>query len=211
MDKKYYQTRFTHDPKRKVVWKAIAAHLQQFVPKGGTVLDLGCGYGDFINNIKAGKKHALDIHGDVKKYLDDDVEFHVLDGTKVGSLGTKFDVVFASNFFEHFDKNQLNTMVEGIKTILKEKGRLVLMQPNYHYAYKEYFHDYTHKTIFSHVSLANFLEGHGFKIRKAIKKYLPLEMKSRLPKSAFLTSLYLRSPFKPLGKQMLIVAEKRSR
>jgi SAM-dependent methyltransferase len=208
MNKKYYATRFTHDPKRKVVWKAIASHLQQFVPKDGVVLDLGCGYGDFINNIKAGKKHALDIHGEVKKYLDEDVEFHVMDGTKVGEIPENFDVVFASNFFEHFDKNQLNLMVEGIKTILKEGGKIVLMQPNYHYAYKEYFHDYTHKTIFSHVSLADFLVGHGFTIETVLKKYLPLEMKSRLPKSSLLTRLYLFSPFKPLAKQMLIVAQK---
>jgi SAM-dependent methyltransferase len=118
------------------------------------------------------------------------------------------DVVFASNLFEHFNDEELEAIMLNIKRVLKPNGKIILLQPNIFYAYREYWDDYTHKKAFSHVSLADFLSSQDFQILKVYKKFIPFSLKSRLPKSYLLTKLYLLSPIKPFAKQMLAVAEK---
>lgn len=207
-DKNYHKTRFKFDPGRLKVWTAITEYLQPFVGQNKTVLDLGSGYGDFINSIKAKKKYALDIGPDVKEHINKDITFinkpsHSLEEIPAKSL----DVVFSSNLFEHLDREQLDQTMKAINKRLKKGGVLILMGPNFRYAYKSYFDDYTHKTIFTHVSLADLMYEYGFRPVKVVPKFLPLSLKSRLPKSYLLTKLYLHSPFRPMGQQMLLIFE----
>src|SRR5262249_18445885 len=95
-----------------------------------------------------------------------------------------------------------------MKRVLKPGGRLILIQPNFRYCYKQYFDDYTHVRIFTHVGLSDLLRAYGFLISKVVPRFLPFSMKSKMPKSPFLVRFYLRSPIKPFAGQMLIVAEK---
>ncbi len=209
MDTKYHTTRFTFDKGRDKVWKAIAADLQRFIPRDAVVLDLGCGYGDFISNVIAKEKHALDVNPEMQQFLNPGITFYNSSATGTGKLGKgHFDVVFASNLFEHLSHDELATTLKGIKAILKKEGILLLIQPNYRYAPAEYFDDYTHKTIFTHVSIADFLKSKGFSIVHVKPRYLPFSMKSTLPKSRLLTSIYLKLPYKPFAKQMLVIARK---
>jgi hypothetical protein len=73
-------------------------------------------------------------------------------------------------------------------------------------AYREYFDDYTHVSVFSHVSLADFLRVNGFDLLEIRPRFLPLTVKSRLPVLPWLIKAYLASPIKPMAKQMLIRA-----
>jgi hypothetical protein len=50
------------------------------------------------------------------------------------------------------------------------------------------------------------LTAHGWEVLEVHPRFLPLSVKSRLPTWPILIGIYLRLPFKPLGKQMLIVA-----
>ncbi len=207
-DKNYHKTRFKYDPGRLKVWKAITEYLQPYVGDNKTVLDLGCGYGDFINQIRAKKKYGLDLGPDVKEYIDKDVEFINKPSTSLEAINTNtLDSVFSSNLFEHLDRADIDKTMKGIKRCMRDKGTLILVGPNFRYAYRSYFDDYTHKTIFTHISLADLMQEHGFKPVKVMPKFLPLTLKSRLPKSYYLTKLYLHSPFKPMGGQMLLVFE----
>jgi len=54
--------------------------------------------------------------------------------------------------------------------------------------------------------LADFLTANGFEVSEIQPKFLPLTVKSRLPIWPPLIGLYLMSPIKPLGKQMLLSA-----
>lgn len=206
----YFKTRLVFDKGRTKVWNAINEYLQYFLPDNAAVMDVGCGYGDFINGIRAEKKYAIDLNEGMREYLSDkSVVFtaqSVLDEFPVAN--ESLDTVFASNLFEHFDDNELNDLIGNVRAKLKDKGRLILIQPNIYYAYREYWDDYTHKKAFSHTSLADFLVGNNFKIVHQKNRFIPFSLKSRLPKSYWLTKLYLMSPIKPMGKQMLIIAEK---
>lgn len=206
----YHKTRFKFDPGRIKVWQAITEYLQKYIGADKTVLDLGCGYGDFINLVQAKKKYALDIGKDVKDYIDKKAIFINAPSTSLEVIPTNsLDVVFSSNLFEHLDDAALDQTMLGIKRCMKKTGKLILIGPNFRYAYKSYFDDYTHKKIFTHVSLADAMAEYGFSPIKVVPKFLPLTLKSLLPKSYWLTKLYLHSPIRPLGKQMLLIFEVR--
>lgn len=207
-DKNYHKTRFKFDPGRVKVWKAITEYLQPYVGDNKTVLDLGSGYGDFINLVQAKKKYALDISAAVKDYIHSDIIFINKPSTKLQEIpDNALDVVFSSNLMEHLDRAELDQTMNEVKRCIKKNGVLILIGPNFHYAYKSYFDDYTHKTIFTHLSLSDAMSLYGFSPIKVIPKFLPLTLKSRLPKSYWLTKLYLHSPIHPLGKQMLLIFE----
>jgi SAM-dependent methyltransferase len=208
MDQRYFSTRYLPDPGRGRVWKAVCEYLQEYVPPHGTVLDLGSGYCDFINGIRAGRKYAVDVLPDAGSYCASDVQF--LCGTletidlPPGSL----DVVMASNLLEHLTVSQCSDLFDQLELRLKPSGKLILIQPNYYYCYREYWDDFTHVRPFTHVSLSDFLLARGYKIVRMEKKFLPLSFKSRLPKSYWMTRIFLASFWRPLARQMLIVAEK---
>jgi SAM-dependent methyltransferase len=206
---KYYESRFKFDKNRTKVWKAINEYLQKHIKDNSYILDLGCGYCDFINGIKGEKKYAIDLNEEMQNYCKKNILFQaqsVLDEFNLED--NSLDVVFASNLFEHFNDHELDMLIYNISRKLKNEGILILIQPNIYYAYREYWDDYTHKKAFSHESLADFLKSNEFQIVKKQKKFIPFSLKSRLPKSYILTKLYLNSPFKPFAKQMLIIAKR---
>jgi SAM-dependent methyltransferase len=207
----YYETRFAFNSGRSVVWKAIAEYLNKFIPQESAVLDLGCGYGDFVNNISAKSKYAIDLNPDNKQHMNADVNFFggsVLEPFPIAD--NSVDVVFASNLLEHFDDAELAIILNSVKRCLKPGGRFIIMQPNYFYCYREYWDDYTHKKAFSHTAIVDFFQSSGLKVIKAIPRFMPFSLKSRLPKSYWLTKMYLNSPIRPFAKQMLVVAKKES-
>jgi SAM-dependent methyltransferase len=207
---KYYETRFGFDKNRYKVWKAINEYLQDFIPNNAIILDIGCGYGDFINGIIGKEKFAIDLNSDNHKFIDNQNVVFICQSVleEFNLPDNSVDVIFASNLLEHFDDSELKFIVKNLHKKLKKGGKVILIQPNIFYAYKEYWDDYTHKKAFSHISLSDFLTSNEFEVQFILKKFLPFSMKSILPKSYFLTRLYLKSPFKPMAKQMLIIAQK---
>ncbi len=207
---KYYESRFVFDKGRTKVWRAINEYLQKFIPDNAAILDIGCGYCDFINGIKAEHKYAIDLNPNMQQFVTDkSIQFSaqsVLDDFPVKD--SSLDIVFASNLFEHFNDEELNILIKNVSKKLKQGGKVILVQPNIYYAYREYWDDYTHKKAFSHVSLADFLSSQNFEPVHVKDKFLPFSLKSRLPKSYYLTKLYLHFPIKPMGKQMLVIAKK---
>lgn len=205
----YFKTRFSFQKERENIWKILANYLQKEIPYESKILDVGAGYCDFINNIKGSEKHALDIFEGIKEYAQKDVHIHIQSAIEIDNfLNEYFDVVFASNLFEHLSLEEFEKTINKIVKILKKGGKLIIIQPNFKYAYREYFDDFTHRLIFTHISLCDFLKGQGLEIKKVLPKFIPFSMKSKLPKIPFLVRLYLWLPIKPFARQMLIVAEK---
>ena len=207
--KRYFSARFKKVPGRERVWKAVTEHLQQYIPRNATVLDCGAGYGSFINNIKAKKKLAIDIVPESAKHMQKNVRFLRTPITKMPQIkSNSVDVVFASNLMEHLTYDEVSLACKEVKRVLKKGGKFICLQPNYYYAYREYFDDYTHLSVFSHVSLPDRLASEGFKVVKVQKKFTPFSMKTILPKSYWLTKLYLALPISPGAGQMLVIVKK---
>ncbi|MBU0484861.1 MAG: class I SAM-dependent methyltransferase [Proteobacteria bacterium] len=204
-----YKDRYPLLKSRRHVWHEIVRFIAKNVGDIQTLVELGPGYCDFINLFPAFNKIAYEINPEMKLYAADDVRVYCDDAMAVSRLEIEsVDMVFASNFFEHLDMNELDDLMPEIRKVLRPRGLLVFIQPNYRFCEKNYFDDPTHKTIFSDLMLPEFLGKYGFAIRTLVPALLPFSMKSRLPKWQFLVRLYLNSPIKPMAAQMYVVAVK---
>ena len=199
---------------RRQVWTALVATL--FAPRLGNpkrVLDLAAGYGDFINNVTADAKFAIDLNPDAKVHLDADVELFAIDATTpwpipAGSL----DAVFTSNFFEHLGSpDALLGVLSQASRSLRPGGRLLAIGPNMRYTLKEYWDFLDHRLPLTERSLKEAMELRGFHVIECIDRLLPYSMESHRQVSPKLISLYCRLPiaWRVFGKQFLLVAEKR--
>lgn len=206
--KGYHETRFAHDPKRDVLWKTLCeAWLQRFVGAGACVLELGCGYGHFINHIRGSRRIALDSWQGAAEFLAPGVESVCANATDLSAVeDDSVDFAFASNLFEHLAQDEFRSVLSQLRRKLRKGGTLGIIQPNYRFAYREYFDDYTHVAIYSDRSLCDFLAANGFRVLECHPRVLPFSVASRLPVWPALIRLYLKLPFRPMGKQMWVWA-----
>jgi SAM-dependent methyltransferase len=203
---RYFRSRFGHEAQRSGVWRVICEYLEPFIPLEGCVLDLGAGYCTFINHTPAAEKHALDIFPGFATFAHADVHTHVGSCDDLSMFPSLyFDVVFASNLLEHLTAKALGDTLSEVRRVLKPSGYFVLVQPNFRYCYREYFDDYTHIHVFTHVGVIDLLASNGFAVERVEPRFLPLSFKSRLPKWPWIVKLYLRLPIRPYAKQMLVI------
>ena len=196
---------------RNRVWQALtSSFFSVWIRADATVLDLGCGYGEFSNNIRAGRKLAMDLNPDAPKYLAKEVEFLEQDCSARWPLGDQtLDVVFTSNFFEHLpDKACLRRTLQQAFRCLKPGGRLIAMGPNIKYLPGAYWDLFDHQIPLSDVSLGEALELEGFALEKVVPRFLPFTMVNAPEYPIFLLKLYLALPWLwwIKGRQFLLVA-----
>ena len=204
----YHASRLPEDPRRGEVWRALWRYFfKDRISQDDCVLDLGAGYGDFINSVVARRRIAVDMWDGMRRHLAPGVEAIVGPVQDLDRIGDgAVDYAFASNVFEHITQDVFANVLTALRRTLSARGRLTILQPNYRYCYREYFDDYTHVSIYSHVSLPDFLRANGWEVLEVHPRFMPLTVKSRLPAWPFLIAAYLWSPVKPMGKQMLVVA-----
>lgn len=204
----YFATRFRYDPRREILWKALCDfHFSRLVPPGGHVLELGAGYCHFINNIRGARKTAVDISPEAAEHAAPGVHFHQGSVADLGFLEDEsVDLAFASNLFEHLTQAEFARCLGQLRRKLRQGGQLVILQPNFRRAYREYFDDYTHISVYSDISLCDFLQANGYRILECRPGFLPFSVVSRLPVNRQLIRLYLLSPWKPFARQMLVRA-----
>ena len=205
----YHDVHLPEHPAREAVWRAIADYLRPWIQPTDRVLEIGAGYCQWINAVPASERTAVDRWPEFVRFAAPGVETRVLDAaSQLTSLGqARFDVALASNVLEHFEPDTAAAVVHDLARVLRPGGRLIVVQPNFAYAYRRYFDDYTHRSIFTDVSLSNLLRTHGFTIERCEPKFLPYSMRAtRLPIRPWLVRAYLRAPIRPFAGQMLIVA-----
>jgi ubiquinone/menaquinone biosynthesis C-methylase UbiE len=200
--------RFPPDPRRRVLWQTLlACEFQKQIPPDGVVLELGAGYGHFINQVKSRRRLAVDVWAGMLQHLDSGVEGLVTDIARLEDVADgSLDYVFSSNCFEHVSQQKLVDCLAQLRRKMKPGAMLTIVQPNFKYCAREYFDDYTHVSIYTAQGLGDLLAANGFRVVRCVPRFLPLTIKSRLPVHPWLIRLYLMSPFKPLAKQMLLSA-----
>ena len=196
------------------LWRTLCdAFFARYVPPGGTVLDLGAGYCDFINQIRAGRRIAIDLNPETPAAAAPGVEVHSL---PLPALGTavaagSVDLAFASNVFEHLrSPDALLDVLAAVRTALRPGGRLVILQPNVRLVGGRFWDFFDHTLPLTEKGMAEAVTLAGFRVTECRARFLPYTTKSRLPQASFLVRLYLAFPPAQwlLGKQMLVVAER---
>lgn len=210
-----YDLRFSHTgtDKRRAVWRQLCLHyFNKLVPADATILDVACGYGEFINNIRARKKYAIDLNEDAPGNLSPDVTFFHTPATDLSPLPVgEIDTAFTSNFLEHFrDKQQLDQFLRELHRVMAPGGRFIILGPNIRYCYKEYWDYYDHYLPLSHLAVVEALALAGFRAETVIDRFLPYTMNNSAPTADIVIQTYLKMPWawRFFGKQFLIVARK---
>jgi SAM-dependent methyltransferase len=212
---KIYQARFdpaTIEAKRELWNVLVEQFLQQYIPTDAVVADIGDGYCEFINAVRCQKKYVVELNPDVTSYADPDVEIVISDAREISTLlDARVDVAFASNFFEHLpSKEVLFEVLAEIRRVLKDEGKLLIIQPNIKYAYREYWDFIDHHLPVTENSLGEALVATGYRVAECIPRFLPSSVSSSPSKSPKLLRLYLKMPpfWKIFGKQTFMVGVK---
>ena len=210
-----YKIRFSNEelPRKNEIWKILCSDFfQKFINPESTVVDIACGYGEFLNNIQAKRKVAVDLNPDAVNFLEKKVEFHQRMATDLSTvIKDSADIVFTSNFLEHLpDKNTLDIFLDQVLMALKPGGKYLILGPNLRYVPGQYWDFYDHHLGLTHLSLTEALKMRGFEIEVCIDRFLPFTTQGALPTHPYLVKLYLFFPpvWKILGKQFFIVARK---
>jgi SAM-dependent methyltransferase len=198
---------------RDRVWQVLAAHyFQKWVSATDSIIDVGAGYCEFINNIKAKNKFALDLNPVTRLRASAKVTVLSQDVCQSWPVESNaIDVVFSSNFFEHLHtKEDLNRCLQEASRVLRPGGLIITMGPNIRFCADLYWDFFDHYLPLSDRSMTEVLELVGFEKEIVIPRFLPFTMAGKRPPAAALVRLYLSMPifWRVFGKQFLIVGRK---
>jgi len=209
-----YQLRFSKaEVYRDKVWKILCSeYFNIFVSTEAYVLDLGCGWGEFINNIRAAKKYAMDLNPDAATHLTKDILFLHQDCSQQWQLRSEsLDIVFTSNFIEHLPyKTSVESAISEAFRCLRPDGLIICLGPNIKYVPGAYWDFWDHFIPITEASLSELLQLKGFSIELCIPRFLPYSMSTGRTPSLFLVKLYLKFSFiwPFFGKQFFVIGKK---
>lgn len=212
-----YRNRFDEQDlaNKQTLWAVLVQDFfQRFVPEGSTVVDLGAGNCEFVNEVRAARRVAVDLNPDTASFAEPGVEVLTTRSDDLAALADEsVDVVFTSNFFEHLPtKQDLMLTLEECHRVTRPGGRIVVLMPNVRYLAGRYWDYLDHHLPLTHLSVGEALEIAGYDIEERVGRFLPYTVKdARFTVRPWMIKTYLRVPvaWHLLGRQMLVVARKR--
>jgi len=139
-------------------------------PQSAKVLDLGCGRGillEFLTNVGYTNALGIDISAEQIE-IAKEKDLNVQQGSIIeffNSTEEKFDIIFALDIIEHFKRNELIELFNGIYYHLNYNGVFIFNTPNGQgiNSNRIIHGDLTHITIFNPYSAEQILRLVGFK------------------------------------------------
>jgi SAM-dependent methyltransferase len=193
------------------MWHILARFFERWIPAEATVLDLGCGYCEFLNRIQCRRKFGMDLNPDSVLFAENATILEQ-DCSKAWPVEpNSLDVVFASNFFEHLPaKAMLEATLGHALHCLKPGGRIIAMGPNIRFLPGAYWDFFDHYLPLTERSLAEILTKVGFEIERSFDRFMPYTTvgKRQYPAAAIRAYLALPVAWRFFGKQFLVLARR---
>lgn len=140
----------------------------------GTILDIGCGSGDFLLKAKNNDWKIRGIEPDDRaaRFSESSLGINIIHPKQIVELeNTQFDVITLWHVLEHVE--DINEQARQLKRLLKTNGRLVIALPNINSFDAQYYGKKwagldvpRHLYHFSFQNIRQLLENHGFKFLK---------------------------------------------
>lgn len=124
------------------------------LPLQASLLDVGCGRGDFTDGWRSVGMRAVGMDREAPADLVGDVN------SRFPAEDCSFDVVFSKSLLEHLP-SPTNMLAESFR-VLKPGGVLILMTPDWRTYMLTFFDDYTHVRPYDVVSSCDLLRSVGF-------------------------------------------------
>lgn len=200
---------------KRTLWGVLVRDFfQSYVPPSGTVVDLGAGSCEFINEVRAAQRIAVDLNPDTATFADPEVTVHTTRSDRMGMLADgSVDTVFTSNFFEHLaTKSDLMSTLTECRRVTRPGGLIVVLMPNIRYLPGRYWDYLDHHLPLTHLSVAEALELSGYDIDEQVGRFLPYTVKdAKFTVRPIMVRAYLRLPlvWRLFGRQMLVVGRAR--
>jgi SAM-dependent methyltransferase len=210
-----YRARFAgkSDYRRKV-WMVLSHFFSRWIPSEADVLDLGCGWCEFINSMNCRRKFGMDLNPDAKRFANTGVCVLEQDCSVDWKMESEsLDAVFTSNFLEHLPtKHALESTLREAHRTLKPGGRFIAMGPNIRFLPGAYWDFFDHHLPLTEQSLSEILVKSGFDVEFERARFLPYTMSRGAEYPVWLLRIYLSWTFlwRLAGAQFLVVARKRS-
>lgn len=211
-----YRKRFPESlrQRRMKVWKILCeSWFSKYIPDSARVLEIGAGYCEFSNNIRAQRRVAVDLNPEIAQHAQEGVETFVIPADDIAETfdsGT-FDAVFMSNFLEHCrSRDQIVAILRASREVLADGGCVIILGPNFRHCFKSYFDYLDHHLALTDFAIAEALALAGFDLEVQKAQTLPYSFKSRLPSWPWIVRLYIQWPWAwPLfGAQYFLVGRK---
>jgi SAM-dependent methyltransferase len=197
---------------RNNVWRELVQYFSMWIQPSDSVLDLGCGYCEFINNVSAREKFAMDLNPTAKTRIAAGTRFLEQDCSLPWPLASdSLDVIFSSNFFEHLpSKAALQATLLEAYRCLKPGGRLIAMGPNVKLLSGEYWDFFDHHLPLTELALSEAMLMAGYEVEGALARFLPYTMSLGFRPPLWTLRLYLKLPvvWKIFGRQFLVIGKK---
>ena len=209
-----YRVRFQNqEGYRQRIWSVLTKYFSRWIPSDSTVLDVGCGYCEFINQVRCPIKYGMDLNPEAKKRASADVHILEQDCTEAWPIPPNtLTAVFTSNFLEHLPtKAHVEQTLLNAHAALRDGGRLIAMGPNAKCIQGAYWDFFDHHVALTELSMKEVLIKCGFEVEICLKSFLPYSMSQGRNYPPWMLSLYLALPLLwPLGgKQFLVIARKK--
>ena len=194
---------------RQTVWNEVGPFVWKRMGSPARVLDPAGGRGEFLNAIAAHERWLVDLVDYVHRETVPEVKVVIGDVLSLDLPRDYFDGIFVSNLLEHLPHpDAVAGFLARMRETLAPGGVLALMGPNFKYCAREYFDCADHLLALTHISVEEHLIAAGYEVQEIVPRFLPFSFRGRLPASARLTRLYLRTPllWRVAGSQFLILA-----
>ena len=210
-----YKTRFRDlGVYRQKVWSILIGYFSRWIPTDSVVLDLGCGYCEFINQVRCAAKYGMDLNPEARNRASADVQILEQDCSKPWSVPpASLTTVFTSNFLEHLPtKAHVEETLMHAHTALRAGGCLIAMGPNVRLVPGAYWDFFDHYVALTDRSMKEILTKCGFELNLCLAKFLPYSMSQGRTYPLWMLRVYLSMPaLWPLfGRQFLVIARKTS-
>jgi len=162
----------------------IIRQIKSYLPENCAVLDYGCGPGYLIGPLlEAGFKVAgVDSSTSARQQVTDrfgnDKDFlGSFNQSEINTSGLQFDAIIVAEVIEHLYDEQLDSLLETLKTLSTPDTRIIFTTPNEETLEDSYimcpvsgklFHRWQHVRNWSQASVKSYLDSRNFTVIKSV-------------------------------------------